>query len=95
MIDSEKIVSPEGLELGGTAKDQISGFEGVVCGITFWLNGCATIGLRSKKLKEGVPVEPQWFDDPQLKAIKRGPKIKTGSQKGGPIIVPRKSLKPE
>lgn len=55
-------------ELGQGARDTISGFVGVVYGITVFLNGCVRIGLAPKGLHDGKPIDTQWFDEPQLEA---------------------------
>ena len=46
--------------------DIITGFTGIVVGKTEWLNGCIRYGIQSKTLKDGLPVDIQWFDSPQL-----------------------------
>ena len=60
------------IKLGDKVKDSITGFTGVVTGITTWLNGCVRIGVQHEKLKDGVPSETQWIDDVQLRVIIRG-----------------------
>ncbi len=73
------------INLGDKAKDKVTGFEGIVVARTVYLNGCARIGLQSDKLKDGLPTETQWFDEPQLTLVK-AQKIKTGSRDtGGPM----------
>lgn len=58
------------ITLGDRVKDTITGFEGIVIGISSWLNGCRTIGIKPEKLHEGKPIESVWFDEPRIKTIK-------------------------
>jgi hypothetical protein len=75
-------------ELGTTVKDTITGYEGVVTGITFWLNGCTRVGVTSRELKDGIPKDAQWFDEMQLEAVKA--KVEPVQPKrGGPMPDPR------
>lgn len=60
------------LELGDLAKDEVSGFAGVITGITTFLHGCSRVGVTPRELKEGQPVQTNWFDAPQLVIIEKG-----------------------
>lgn len=55
--------------LGGTARDKVTGFEGVIVGRGDHLSGCDTYGLQSKQLKDGVPQDVKWFDEPRLEHV--------------------------
>ena len=82
------------INLGDKAKDVVTSFEGICVARTEWLNGCTRIGLQSDKLKDGLPTEPQWFDEPQLiltkvKKVTPGPK-----NTGGPIPTPKRNPNP-
>jgi hypothetical protein len=70
-------------DLGDKVRCKITGFEGIVTGKTRWINGCHTSGVRSQSLKDGSPLEVQWFDDPQLELVEDGA-IACGDNKGGP-----------
>jgi hypothetical protein len=60
-------------ELGDTARDSITGFEGVVIGVTNWLNGCVRLVLQPKSLEStGKPVDAQTFDIQQMLLIEVG-----------------------
>lgn len=60
------------IELGDLAKDSVSGFKGVVVGVTKWLSGCDRYVLQPQELQEnGAPVEIQSFDVTQLVLIKK------------------------
>jgi len=59
------------IHLGDVARDEVTGFEGVVIAETKWLNGCLRLTLQPQKLdKQGKPYETQTFDIEQLKLIK-------------------------
>lgn len=57
--------------LGCKAKDKISGFEGVVDGISFDLYGCVQATVRPGVDKDGKPKEAFWFDVKRLDIGKR------------------------
>jgi hypothetical protein len=72
------------IELGDIAKDSITGFQGVVIGVTKWLHGCRRITLQPEKLSsEGKLLDNATFDEPQLIVVKRA-KHATTSRTGGP-----------
>lgn len=61
------------IRLGDEAQDTITGFKGIVVGITEWLYGCRRIGIVSQKLnKDGRVDDPLWFDELQVKVTKQG-----------------------
>lgn len=73
--------------LGDQACDRITGFEGIVTGISGYLNGCARVMIQPSTLdKEGKMLEPQWFDIEQTKLVQRDPLGFSGKQQpvGGP-----------
>ncbi|MGE3857212.1 MAG: hypothetical protein AB7G21_09690 [Dehalococcoidia bacterium] len=53
------------IELGVTAKDRITGFEGVATGFVVYISGCNQALLVAKSVdgKEGVA---SWFDEQRL-----------------------------
>ncbi len=55
-----------GIKLGDKVKDSITGFEGIVTGIGRYLNGCVLVSVTSTDLKDGKPIESQWFDEQRL-----------------------------
>ena len=78
------------IELGQMAKDTITNFRGVVVGKTTWLNGCARYGLQPKNLKDGIPIEVQWFDEGQLEIIEDSEQIEPrDNDRGGPRNDPK------
>lgn len=66
------------IKLGQTVTDRITGFTGMVVGITLWLHGCNRCGVQSAELKDGKPIDHQWFDEQQLTTK---PKAKIGGPK--------------
>ena len=58
--------------LGDVVRDTITGFEGVVCAKTEWLNGCVRVQVQPKQLREGKPIEAHTFDIEQLELVKIG-----------------------
>lgn len=56
--------------LGNTAKDVITGFEGIVTGYAVFHNNCDRLGLQPRELdKDGKPRERCWFDVTQLELV--------------------------
>lgn len=73
---------------GDKVKDTVSGFTGIVIGLTDFLNGCTRCGVQAPVGKDGKLPETMWFDEPQLKIIKIGA-VKSGETKkktGGVMI---------
>ena len=69
--------------LGDVLEDTITGFDGVLVMRAQWINNCNTYALKSRILKDGLPTDMQYFDEPQLKLI--DPKTIESSRKtGGP-----------
>lgn len=63
----------EPIGLGDRAKDPISGFGGIVTSITHWLHGCIRLGVTPEMLdKDGKPKDERYFDQSQLRLVKRG-----------------------
>ena len=58
------------IKLGDKVRDSISGFEGIVLGITSWLHGCDRACVAPEALHEGKPIQNQHFDVNQLKLLK-------------------------
>jgi hypothetical protein len=50
------------IALGDVAKDDLTGFEGVVTGRTHWLSNCDRLTLQPRGLKDGKPREAVSFD---------------------------------
>lgn len=83
--------------LGDKVKDRITGLTGIVVASTSYLNGCRRISVQPQELKDGKPVEPSHFDEPQVEVIERGAiqaEPKQGKEPGGPayLIPPSKTF---
>jgi hypothetical protein len=59
------------IDLGDRVKDSITGFQGIVVIVSEYLQGCRRIVVQPEALHEGKPVEPQYFDEPQLVLVKK------------------------
>lgn len=55
-------------ELGEVVKDKVTGFSGIVIGRASHISGCDTYGVQPKELKDGMPQEAKWLDEPRLNA---------------------------
>ncbi len=62
-------------EVGEILKDKITGFEGVVLGRTEYHTGCNHYGLQSKSLKDGKPIDWEWFDETRLMHVEGSEKM--------------------
>ena len=81
-------------ELGKVAKDQITGFQGIITGRAQYLTGCNTYGLLPQKLnKEGKIQEADWFDEVRIKIVKDGPLHSNNESRdtGGPVDIPKRT----
>jgi len=76
------------IELGDKVKDKITGLDGIVTGITCWLNGCVRATVQPRLLHEGKPLEAQWFDVEQLEIMSKGEVSFKSPPKGGPMPDP-------
>jgi len=54
------------VELGDLVVDTITGFEGIAIGRATYMYGCSRIGIQPRNLKDGEPIEDQWFDDQRV-----------------------------
>jgi len=59
------------IELGDEVQDKVTGFKGIAVVRSIYLQGCDRISVQSPVDKEGEIPEPQHFDDPQLKILKK------------------------
>jgi len=70
-------------------KDEVSGFKGVVLGISFYDTGCIHYGLAPQQLKsDGSVHDWQWFDESRLVLVKKA-KPRTVIPHSGPDMNPR------
>lgn len=57
------------IPLGALVRDSITGFAGILTARSVWLHGCIRCGVESGDLRDGKPIEPQWFDEPRIECI--------------------------
>ena len=77
------------IRLGVVAKDKVTGFQGVVFGKSSWLTGCDQWCLKSQELKDGKPIEGQWFDVKQVEYVGEGidpDEVSEAADSGGPQV---------
>jgi hypothetical protein len=89
------------IQLGDRVRDRISGFEGVVIGITEWLYNCRRPIVQPSTVgSDGKPIETQSFDEPQLEVLESAAfeAHKTGeiapAKTGGPRMTPARRPDP-
>ena len=74
------------VKLGDKVKDSITGFLGVVTGISKYLNGCISILVTSNKLSSDGKEVSEWFDEQRLDS--KSEAIAGGPQKRPPVMHP-------
>lgn len=67
--------------LGSKVKDNITGFEGIATGRSEYLYGCVRVLVEPQELRDGKPIEAQWFDEQRLEE-------KPTAKSGGPFDPP-------
>jgi hypothetical protein len=55
--------------LGKTAKDRVTGFQGVVSSVSFDLYGCLQAAISPPLDKDGKYVDGRWFDVNRLEIV--------------------------
>ena len=60
------------VEKGDLVKDKITGFTGLVICILDYLHGCKRLAIKSKDLKDGLPMDEQYCDENQVEIIEKG-----------------------
>ena len=78
------------IKLGDEVQDTISGLTGKVIAIAYFLYGCIRVGVQPRDLKDGKPVESTYFDEPQLKLVKKS-KAKKADPNHGPRENPQRT----
>ena len=84
-------------KLGQKVRDKITFFEGIVTGMSCWVTGCNTVGIKPQQLHEGKTIDSHWFDEVRLELVDGSNileeperrKGKTPKTPGGPQDVPR------
>lgn len=84
------------IELGDRVKDKVSGYIGVVVAVTTWLNGCARMGVQAETVKKNEqPKDAAWFDEFQLKLVRKGIVKTVSRDTGGPRSEPQRAADPK
>lgn len=81
------------MELGMKVKDMVSGFQGIITGKVYWLNGCERVLISPDTVKQdGGIMEGEWFDVQQVSVIEPDTHVRRACYKktGGPMIAPEK-----
>lgn len=60
------------VNLGDRVKDTVSGFSGIAVAKVTYLQGCDRVAIQAPVKKNEKPAEWMYFDEPQLKVLKRG-----------------------
>ena len=67
------------VNLGDKVKDVVSGYSGIAVAKVTYLQGCDRIAIQAPVEKNEKPKDWQYFDEPQLKVVKRNV-IKEGNK---------------
>ncbi len=70
------------IKLGQKVRDRFTGMEGIAVGRQSWLYGCERIIVQPPTLKDGVPVEMVYVDEPQLDVVEDTPAPKAEPRHG-------------
>lgn len=71
----------DGIEMGDIAKDDLTGFEGVVIGRTHWLSNCDRLTLQPQALgSDGQPMKSNSFDITHCQLVRKGAVVATPFQ---------------
>ena len=54
--------------LGDKVRDVVTEFEGAITARLEYLNGCLQYQVKSKHMKDGLPVDALWVDEEQLES---------------------------
>jgi hypothetical protein len=80
---------------GDKVRDTITDLEGTAMARTVWLNGCVRIAVQPRKLKDGVPVEAVWVDEPQLELVEARISQRKPEPTHGPRPDPSRAADPQ
>jgi len=62
------------LKLGDVAKDGITGYQGIIIAVTYWMHGCIRYGLQAPMKKDGKIPDVYTIDEPQVQIVKSSKK---------------------
>ena len=70
---------------GDRVRDRITGFQGIVVGITHWATGCVTVAVAAEALHDGKRTENEWIDEGKLELVESGAfTVDDPKETGGP-----------
>ncbi len=78
------------LKLGVTARDKITGFEGVTVAVAHYISGCSQVLLAPRVDEKGGYRESHWFDEQRCTTV--GPeviKLDNGNTPGADKAAPK------
>jgi hypothetical protein len=74
--------------MGKPARDMVTGYQGTVVGITYYISGCEQALVQASVDKDGKWVDSHWFDIDRLEtAILRTSLLAAEVEDGEPIVV--------
>lgn len=82
------------VKLGDLVKEAVTGLTGVVVSTTESLSGCRQVCIVPRELKDGKPIEGQWYDDSRCEVLEMGAipvSPRFAEANGGPATEPRPS----
>jgi len=83
------------VRLGDQVSDRLTGLTGTVTSRAEWLYGCVRVAVQPRELKDGQPVNEQWFDEERVEVTTAGvEQPKTAPATGGPQRDPARSDDP-
>ena len=56
-------------DLGMTAKDIVTGIEGIIIGKSSWITGCDTYGIKQPAKKDGTQIDIHWVDEARVEIL--------------------------
>ena len=79
------------ITLGSKVKDRFTGFQGIATGRAEFVFGCSRIQVEPEELKDGKPIEPQWFDEQRIEVVQTQKDTAAPKPSGGPQNDPVRS----
>lgn len=59
-------------QLGDRARDTVTGCDGIVTGVSVYLNGCRRYQLEAEPSEKGGEPREWWFDEERLEVVTHG-----------------------
>ena len=86
------------VKLGSKVRDMINGFEGVAVARADYLYGCVRVLVEPQTLRDGNPIDAQWWDEQRLEVLQELPipvSPASGATAGGPQRDPARAGPPK